>query len=146
MRITLCGSIAFMDEMIRVKSELEAAGHEVKLPPTEVPDEHGVMIPVGEYYKRRKAAGVDETWIWERKTEAMRNHFDKVVWADAVVVVNVTKNGIEHYVGGNTFLEMGVAFHLKKPIYLLNPIPKQDNAEELIAMNPVVLNGDIAKI
>ena len=146
MKITLCGSIAFMDEMDRVKRELEAMGHEVKLPPYEVADENGKMMPVGEYYKLRKAAGVDDHWIWDRKNEAIATHFDKVAWADAILVVNVTKNGIDHYIGGNTFLEMGIAFHLKKPIYLLHPIPQQQYTEEILAMKTTVLDGDLSGI
>lgn len=144
MRVTLCGSIAFMNEMIAVKEKLEAAGHEVKLPPYEVADDAGNMIPVMEYYRLRKAASKDDAWIWERKEEAMRMHFDKVAWADAVLVVNETKKDIFYYIGGNTFLEMGVAFHLGKKIFLLHPIPAQDTTEEIIAMRPVVLNGDLA--
>ena len=39
MTITICGSIKFIDEMLSVRKELEAAGHEVKMPPTEIIDE-----------------------------------------------------------------------------------------------------------
>lgn len=146
MKITLCGSIAFFDQMLDVKKQLESLGHEVKLPPTEVPDEHGNMIPVAKYYELRKTVTDDTSWIWERKEEAMRNHFDKVAWSDAVLVCNYDKKGISGYIGANTLLEMGLAMYLRKPIFLLNPIPEIDYKEEILGMRPVVINQDLGLI
>jgi len=143
MKITICGSIAFYNEMLDAKKWLEDSGHEVKLPPHEVKDENGNMIPVKEYYARRKAAGVDDAWIWERKSEAITWHFDKVKWADAILVTNYNKNGIAGYVGGNTLMEMGVAFFLKKPIYMLKAIPEISYKEEIVGMKPIVINDDL---
>ena len=141
MKITLCGSIAFYQEMEQVKDWLEAAGHQVKLPPTQIKNDQGEMIPVLEYYRLRKAAGVNDSWIWDRKAEAIRNHFNKIEWADAILVLNYDKNGITNYIGTNTIMEMGLAFHFKKPIYLLNPIPEVSGKEEILGMKPMVLNG-----
>ena len=62
------------------------------------------------------------------------------------MVVNFDKNGIENYIGGNVFLEMGAGFVFEKPIYLLNPIPKQDNYEEILALEPIIIGGDLSKI
>ena len=145
MKITICGSIAFFDEMMAVKNDLEKMGHEVKLPPTEIPNEQGEMIPIKEYYRLRKETISEAGWIWDRKEWAMRTHFDKVAWADVVLIANYTKNEIENYIGGNTFLEMGVAFYLKKPIYLLNPIPETSIKEEVLGMKVVVINNDFSK-
>lgn len=117
MKITLCGSIAFFDEMLKLKTQLEQLGHEVKLPPTEEPDGDGKMIPVLTYYQIRKTAKPTDTWVWDRKAQAMREHFDKVAWADAIVVLNETKHNVPNYIGGNTLMEMGVAFYLHKKIY-----------------------------
>ena len=41
---------------------------------------------------------------------------------------------------------MSAAFVLEKPIYLLNPVPHQDNREEILALEPIVVNGDLTKI
>lgn len=146
MKITICGSIAFYDEMLDVKEKLKAFGHEVKLPPHEIKDENGTMIPVKEYYTRRKAASDDEGWIWDRKAEAITNHFDKVGWADVILVTNYDKNDVAGYIGGNTLMEMGVAFFLEKPVYLLNQIPELLYKEEILGMKPVVLESDLEKI
>ena len=146
MKITLCGSIAFIDEMDVVRKKLEEMGHEVEMPPLEVADETGAMIPVKQYYALRKSTTDDSSWIWKRKAEAMRWHFDKIVWSDAILVLNEEKNGIPGYIGANTLLEMGLAFHLKKPIYLWNPIPEISYKEEILGMWPVVIDGDLKKI
>ncbi|MAG12279.1 hypothetical protein CL630_00500 [bacterium] len=146
MKITICGSIAFFDEMLEIKKHLEELGHEVKLPPSEIAGEDGVAIPIKQYYKLRKAEKGDSGWIWDRKEEAMKRHFDKVVWSYAILVLNYTKNDIKNYVGANTFLEMGLAFHHKKKIYLLNEIPEISCKEEILDMKPVVINNDLTKI
>lgn len=62
------------------------------------------------------------------------------------MVINHEKKGIKNYIGGNTFLEVGMAFWLNKKIFFLNPIPKMDYYTELAAMGPIVLDGDFSKI
>lgn len=143
--ITICGSIAFYEHMIRAQQELEQHGHTVKLPPAEIKDEKGNMIPVTAYYALRKA-DTPQDWIWTRKKEAMHAHFNKVAWSDAILVLNYEKNGIAGYIGANTLLEMGLAMHLGKNIYLLNPIPEIAYKEEILAMHPEVIKGDLTKI
>ncbi len=146
MKITLCGSIAFYDGMLKAKDELEEKGHEVKLPPKEVKDENGNLIPVKKYYELRKKAKESDKWIWDRKEEAMMWHFEKVNWSDAILVLNYEKNGIKGYVGANTLLEMGLALWLKKKIYLLNEIPEMGYTEEIRGMKPEVLNGTVSNL
>ena len=61
--------------------------------------------------------------------------------------MNLEKNGIKDYIGGNTFLEMGLACWLNKPIYLINPIPKElSYTEEIRGMQPIVINNDLSLI
>lgn len=146
MKITLCGSIAFFDQMLEVKKQLETLGHEVKLPPTEVPDEHGNMIPVAKYYEIRKTTTDETGWVWENKRKAMLNHFEKEVWSDAILVCNYDKKGVIGYIGANTLMEMGLALYLQKPIYLLNQIPEMDYKEEILGMRPVVINNNLTLI
>ncbi|HII72787.1 TPA: hypothetical protein HA265_08580 [Candidatus Woesearchaeota archaeon] len=146
MKITICGSIAFYDEMLQTKKELEALGHQAKLPPSEIQDDDGNIIPVMKYYEMRKKESSDTSWIWDEKEKAMRAHFDKVEWSDAVLLLNCDKKGIKGYVGANTLLEAGLAMHLKKPIFLLNQIPEMDYKEEILGMKPIVINGDLRKI
>jgi len=146
MKITICGSIAFYDKMLEARVALEDFGHDVRLPPHEIKDENGAMISVQEYYVQRKAATTDTGWIWDRKAEAIAAHFEKVAWADAVLVTNYDKNDIPGYIGGNTLMEMGVAFFLRKPIYLLTHVPRLSYREEIIGMKPIVIEHDFAQI
>jgi len=146
MKITICGSIAFQDEVLSVKEKLEKLRHEVKVWPSEVKDEKGQLISVQEYYKIRKIAANDEKWVWDRKAEGVLKHFDKVAWSDAILVANYDKNDVKGYIGGNTLMEMGLAFFLKKKIYLLNEIPELSYKEEILGVRPIVLGGDLSKI
>jgi hypothetical protein len=147
MKITICGSVAFINEMVAVARELEVLGHEVKLPPTTKTGEFGQEISVLEYYRHKKeAAGKPTHWIWKMHDEPIRTHFDKVAWSDAILVLNYEKNDVPGYVGPNTLMEMGVAFYLHKPIFLLNPIPNLPHEEEIRGLKPTLLNGDLKAI
>lgn len=147
MTITLCGSIAFIDEMYRLKTELEVLGHKVLLPPNQVPGETGELIPASIYYNQKKSLQKnDDAWIWRDHTNRIIEHFDKVSKADTVLVANYDKNNIKNYIGPNTLMEMGLAFYLKKKVYLLNPIPEIAWKEEIIGLKPVCVNGDLKKI
>lgn len=149
MKITICGSIAFQNEILSLKEKLEEMGHEIGIWSFEVKDKNGKFISVQEYYKiRQKVRGVDDNqeWVWNRKAEAIMEHFNKIVWSDVILVANYDKKDIKGYVGGNSLMEMGVAFFLKKKIYLLNEIPEISYKEEILGMKPIILNGDLNKI
>jgi len=146
MKITICGSIAFQDEVLSLKEKLEKLGHEVKLWPSRLKDENGKPISVTEYYKIRHSANNDEKWVWDRKAEAVLEHFEKVAWSDAILVANYDKKDVKGYIGGNTLMEMGLAFFLKKKIYLLNQVPELPYKEEILGVKPIIINGDLSKI
>jgi hypothetical protein len=147
MIITICSSIKFWPQIVEVKKQLEALGHQVLTPPHEVPNKDGDMIPVEEYYRIRKEMvekGENDDWVWERKNQAINWHNEKINQADVILVLNYDKNDVTNYVGGNTLMEMGVAFWLNKPIYLYNPIPEGVSYfEEIIGMRPIVINGNL---
>ena len=146
MKITICGSIAFQDEIVSAKRKLEEMGHEMQIWPSEVKDEKGQLISVEDYYKIRRTASNNEKWVWDRKAEAVLKHFEKVAWSDAILVMNYDKKGVKGYIGGNTLMEMGLAFWLKKKIYLLNQVPELSYKEEILGVKPIIVNGDLTKI
>jgi nucleoside 2-deoxyribosyltransferase len=150
MKITICGSIAFYQEMEEIKESLELNGHEVFIPllSNEAPAEMGggKKIYFGKYVEDH--GGMDafpiDHELWNLKAKAIRDHYDKIEWCDAIVVVNHEKRGIEGYIGGNTLIEMGVAFFLNKPIYILNPVSSElSYRQEIYGMKPIFLNGDV---
>jgi len=146
MKITLCGSIAFQDKIILLKENLEKMGHKIEIWPTKIKNHRGELISIEEYYRLRKTAPDNEQWIWDKKAELIMEHFDKISWADAILVTNYDKNNIKGYIGGNTLMEMGLAFFLKKKIYLLNQVPELSYKEEILGLKPIVISGDLLKI
>jgi len=75
MKITICGSIAFFREMLQIKNKLEKTSHQVKMPPTHIPDQDGNMISVEQYYKIRKAENNDQSWGLARERKSNERSF-----------------------------------------------------------------------
>ena len=146
MKITLCGSIAFIKEMESVSKQLEALGYEVKFPPMRFTDGNGKAWEAEDYYKFKKTKPFNDPEFLQSHHLRIRSHFEKIEWANAILVTNYEKNNIANYIGPNTLMEMGLAFYLKKPIYLLNPIPDCPWKEEILGVEPVVINGDLGFI
>lgn len=137
MIITICGSMKFHGEMRQVQKDLERKGHTVFVPKSiELMDNIGYVHPTID--EQRVAAKIEHDFI--------REHFRKIEKSDAILVLNYDKKGIANYIGGNTFLEIGLAYWLGKKVYLLHPIPDMDYRTELFAMQPIILDGDLGKI
>ncbi len=153
MKITLCGSIAFYSEMEQIKIALENKGHEVFIPllSNEAPSDMGggKKVYFGQYIEDN--GGIDafppDHQIWNLKGKAILDHFKKIEWCDAILVCNYEKKGVGGYVGGNTLIEIGVAFFLNKSIYILNPISSSlSYKQEIYGMKPVFIGGNINQI
>ncbi|MBU2052166.1 hypothetical protein KKH13_03095 [Patescibacteria group bacterium] len=137
MIISICASLQFVKEMRQAEKQLQLLGHQVLVPKSlKMIEKQGFVKP--KTVKQRLAA--------EAKHNFLGEHFRKIKKSEAILVVNPPKNGIKDYIGGNTFLEMGVAFYLGKPIYLMYDIPKMDYELELQAMKPIVLHGDLTRL
>lgn len=121
MIIAICGSMTFAEEMLNAKEYLQKRGHKV-------------FVPAGvEGYQERK---VD--------LDFLSYYFSVIRLSHAILVLNYKKYDIEGYIGGNAFLEMGFAHILKVKIFLLNPVPNMKWMEqEVLAMNPAVINGNL---
>lgn len=142
MVITICGSMTFAKNMLDIKTRLEAKGIKV-------------IIPIGtkKYLngKLKKMAGKQGTIEGAKrkiKYNLIKRYYNEIKKSDAILVINKEKNGIKNYIGGNSFLEMGYAYILNKKIYVLNKLPKDLLIiyQELVAMKPIVLNGDLNTI
>lgn len=153
MKITICGSIGFYKEMEQARDELIKYGHEVKIPELamEVPEEYGggKKVYFGQFIEQN--GGIDAfpagDKIWDMKEGAINDHYEKIDWCDGILVINHEKRGIQGYVGGNTLIEIGVAFYLKKKIYIQNPVSSElSYKQEIMGMKPKMLNGDLSKI
>ena len=79
--------------------------------------------------------------------DAIREFWDLMQGADAVLVLNYDKHGIQNYIGGNTLMEIGFAHVLNQKVFLLNPIPDISFYKtEIEAVKPVILHGELSKI
>jgi hypothetical protein len=140
-RITLCGSINFAKEILRIRDDLHRKGHEVFVP-LSITDFSIASEAQAEQLKSDRRKYLDEL-----KPYYTRNHFSLIEGSEAILVVNIMKNGIENYVGGATFAEIMVALYLGKKIFFLNPLPKDERLsfmiDELEAAKPIILNGNL---
>lgn len=136
MKIVICGSMKLALDMLDVRKKLEELGHEVVLP--RHTEEYAKMSTSEDIHKESASNKIKEDLIRDYYNEISRN--------DAVLIVNNDLNGIVGYIGGNSFLEMGFAHVLNKKIFLLKNIPEVSFKDELIAMEPVILNGVLADI
>lgn len=140
MKITVNGSCKNAQKLVEVYRELEKLGHE--------PMMHPLMFKIADGTAEELIAGMENDHAQEkRKHNFIKYWHDLIVSGDAIVVVNVDKNGIKNYIGGNVLMEMGFAHVNNKKIFLLNPVPEElSYGDEIKAMCDVVLNGDLSKI
>ena len=119
--IVLCGSMKVKDKIIEISKELEEKGY-------------NVLLPV------ECMQGID-------KIIASRAHLDRVVDPnnEIILIVNETKNGIENYIGPNSFVEVAFGFYYKKEVYLLNDI-YEPYKDELLGWKVIPLKGDLSNI
>ncbi len=94
--IVLCGSMKVKDKIVEVEQMLKEKGYNVLLP-------------------RECMAGLP-------KVIASRAHFSRIVDPenDTILIVNATKNGIENYIGPNSFAEIAFSLFYNKNIFVLN--------------------------
>ena len=132
MKVVICGSMTFSKEMLEIADALKNMGHEPIIPST-VDD-------------CLKDPTLNMNLEFCSVRNVMREHFNKIEDGDAVLVLNYDKNNVKGYIGASSLMEMGLAYHLNKKIFLLNDIPNVRHGHEIQLMNPVILNGDIKKI
>ena len=138
-KITICSSANFYRQAVDIQAQLEK-------------EDYKVIVPVAAT-KMKESGDFDvshlRTWLadandYHKKAALMRGHFDKVAEADAILVLNYEKHGVQNYIGGNVLMEMALAFYLNKPIFIINEIPAESAfLEEIIGMGPIVLHGKI---
>lgn len=58
------------------------------------------------------------------------------------MVVNATKNGIDNYIGPNSFAEIAFGFYFNKRVYLLNDI-YEPYKDELEGWKVIPLKGNL---
>ena len=143
MKIVICSSVSFAEKIMEAKEYLERKGVKAVIP-------HGLEDYLNDPALKQRASGWGTLEGAERKMKnnLIKSYYDEIASSNGILVINQDKMGIQNYLGGNSFLEMGFAHVLDKPIYLLNPIPTELKVfhQEIVAMRPIVLDGDFSKI
>lgn len=140
MRITICGSMRFAGRIVEIFQRLKEMGHE--------PIVHEDLFSVADgtiEYVRDKSNHTEHSEI-KKKYDYIKAWHDLVLKGDAILVCNFDKGRIKNYIGGNTLLEIGFAHVNDKKIFLLNQIPEIGYKDEIVAMQPIILNGDLNRI
>jgi hypothetical protein len=131
--------MAFAKEMLAAKEQLEQLGHAVFVP------------EYTEDYARDKIdkinIGGSEGTQRKRENDLIRKHCELINRSDAILVLNYEKRGIPHYIGGNSFLEIGYAHIVGRKIFLMNEIPDIELIrQEIDAIQPTILRGNLSLI
>jgi len=136
MRIGIIGSMQFTEKMLEVRNRLNSIGHDAF-----VTDLHKAFI--GKTDEEKEKIKIHQ----KNNMDAIREFWNAMQGADAVLVLNIDKRGIKNYIGGNTLMEIGFAHVLNQKIFLMNPIPEISfYKSEIEAVKPTVINGDLSKI
>lgn len=133
MKIAICCSITSAKEVMDIKYKLEKMGHKVTVP-------HNIHLYADGTLKTETREQSTQNKI---KDDLIKDYYEQIKEHDALLAINLDKYGIKNYVGGNTFLEIGFAYVLNKKIFLLNPVPDMPYADEILAIEPVVINNDL---
>lgn len=136
MKIGIIGSMQFTDKMLEVREQLQELGHDAF-----VTDLHKAMVG-------KTDDEIEKIKLHQKyNMDAIREFWRMMQGADAVLVLNLDKNGIKNYVGGNTLMEIGFAHVLNQKVFMINPIPEMPYCKtEIEAVKPIILNGDLTKI
>lgn len=126
----------YTEKMLEVRDELIKLGHDAFVTDLHIPF-------IGKTDEEKEVIKIHQ----KNNKDAIREFWNAMQGADAVLVLNLDKNGIENYIGGNTLMEMGFAHVLNQKIFLYHPIPDIPYYKtEIEAMKPVVINEDLSII
>jgi len=141
MKIYVLGSTTFRTEMVETKNRLSELGYDAWIHP------HYEEFADGKRKKHLARWENGEKAALKRENDYFREHYKNILKSDAILIVNLEKNTIKNYIGGNVLIEMGQAYVNDKAIYFLNGMPKGlPYMDEIEAMDVVCLHGDLSHI
>lgn len=141
MKLVICGSNAFKEQMLEYREKLKDLGHE------------GIVHPDYDAFARG-----EKQEVWHKITSGQHHevkreegyikwYYGAICSSDGILVLNLDKKGIKNYIGGNTLMEIAFAYVHNKKIFLLNPIPEEISyTPEIKAMVDNILMGNLSKM
>lgn len=140
--IVICSSASFYFQVVEVEKQLKDLGFKVRVPVTV-----NKIVKSNDFRVETYKTWMERPEDHKRKGYLTKKHFTEVEKGDIALVLNYKKNGKNGYIGGAVLMEMAIAFYLKKPIYILNPIDESSSfKEEIYGMQPVIINGNLLKL
>lgn len=139
MKLLVIGSMTFAKDMVKMQKLLKKIGHTVRIPDGTEPHLTNSSF----------TNSLEENLQFCIDNNIMKRNFDLVVEQDAVLVLNHKRNGTDGYIGVSALMEMAIAHHFNKKIFVYNKLPDYNIhrwAHEVAIMQPVVIDGDISKI
>lgn len=133
-KIMVGGSMAFAKEMDSAKNLLEQMGYEV-------------FVPLDTYHVMDDPAKkTDVTFL--KELGVGRGDAELVAKADAFIILNYPKHGIDGYIGPGAYRDLSIAWWLKKIIFFLFPYDENQNNHkyEMLGFEPIILDGEIKNI
>jgi len=91
MRIAICGSMSFAKEMLEVQKLLQNMGHQA-----EVPCDTELHVQKPEFVD-----DLDGNYVHCTENDIIRRCFDVIAAADAILLLNYPKNGMNGYIGAS---------------------------------------------
>jgi len=142
MKIYVLGSNSFVNEMVKTKDDLLALGLDAWIHQDYQDHVDGKKLA---FIKKDGAPG--ESADFKKAHDYINQHYQHILDSDAIIIVNLEKKGVKNYIGGNCLMEIGMAYVNKKKVFLSNDIPMEAAyLDEIIAMDPICLHGDLNNI
>ena len=136
MKIGVAGSMQYTEKMLETRDKLVNLGHDAFV--TKLAE-----VFIGKSNEEKEKIKIHQ----KNEMDAIREFWRMMQGADALLVMNLDKNGIKNYIGGNTLMEIGFAHVLEQKIFLYNPIPDIPYYKtEIEAVKPFIINGDLSLI
>ncbi|HRT02856.1 MAG TPA: hypothetical protein P5513_02835 [Candidatus Diapherotrites archaeon] len=123
MKILLISNIKFLDKLPTIKFNIK---------------KHNAVLPTFQLGKISK--------YLNKKSIFLKKDMDLLKECDALLVANFKNGRINNYIGPSCLMLMGVAYSLDKKIYLLYDIPNSKYKEEILALEPICLKGDLKNL
>jgi len=102
-----------------VAEELSEKGYGVEIPFTSQRIINGELT-LEEFLNEKQKNG--DGALRKIQGDLIKCYYEIIKNSDAVLVINMNKNGIENYIDGNTLIEMAFAHMLDRKIFLLNSV------------------------
>ena len=133
--------MTFYRELVDIEKQLKEKGFTVQIPVSAQIMKEKNDFDVS-HFKGSLSEQTDE-----KRAQFIRTNFQNIAESDSILVINDKKNGVKGYIGPNVLMEIGLAFYLKKKIYIWNPIEKDASYEEELRIFGVMyINKNLDRI